>query len=540
LGIIVIVWAASNLLLVALQALGFGVGLNVHPLGEDREFTRLMANYPGLKLPHQFWTTLETRNPLAPWWYQAFSPLIFLLPEGLYLVRKLVDLFLAVSVYLLVNQISRARLPKLAFACGMLVLFWNFSGYVEQILWITLTAFGFSILSVYFYCRYLDSGRTTADDLVISLLLFFVALATYSIQCGVPIAVFLLALFRRQETTEGGRLSATVWGAIKDTVFFGVLFLLFIQVWITTSVPMDSFFDPGLFLKHFPKSIANLVWHSDTSELIRSLNQHWPLWLVTASVGVGAILFYWLFVVFARKVATPAAAGSSVPHLDLVLVVFCALATPTLLLESTTAIWSPGTRSRMFQQGFQPVLYLSILFLLTEYLFRRTGRGAEHVRNVGIALLCALGAVIGLEYNRQLSEQTMFERKFETGLKKILPALEKPTHFVVKMKGMKMGAWYSGRSWLMPSLFVETAYNSNAVWLDPVYEGEPKASKPVTLGSDQLGIYSPESDAWIPYRDVVFVEFDGQRATRLTSIDQETFSGYAALYAREKPFAAGF
>src|SRR5215469_17291703 len=100
----------------------------------------------------------------------------------------------------------------------------------------------------------------------------------------------------------------------------------------------------------------------------------------------------------------------------------------------------------MVQQGFQPVLYLSILFLLTEYLFRRTERGVEYVRNVGIALFCALAVVLGLEYNRALSEQSMFERKLETGLKAILPSIGKPTHFVVKMKGMKMGVWYSGRA----------------------------------------------------------------------------------------------
>jgi hypothetical protein len=57
---IVLVWAASNLLLLALQALGFGVGFHVHPLGEDRELTRLMANYPGLEMQLQFWTALET------------------------------------------------------------------------------------------------------------------------------------------------------------------------------------------------------------------------------------------------------------------------------------------------------------------------------------------------------------------------------------------------------------------------------------------------------------------------------------------------
>jgi hypothetical protein len=544
LWIIFLVWAASNLLLLALQALGLGVGFHVHPLGEDRQMIRLMANYPGLEMHRQFWATLESRNPLAPWWYQAFSPLIFLLPEGLYLLRKLVDLFLAASVYLLVNQISRARLPKFAFACGVLVLLWNFSGYEEQILWIPLIAFGFSILSVYFYCRYLDSGRATADDLVISLLLFFVGLATYSIQCGVPVAVFLLGLFRRQETTGGWRLSSAVCGAIKDTVFFGVLFVLFIQVWITTSGPLIGFshVGPGLFLNRFLRSIANLVWHYDTSLLIRELNYHLPLWLVMASVSVSAILFYCLFAAFARKVATPRTAGSFVPLLDLVLVlaVFWSLVAPTVLLESTTASFSPGSRSRMVQQGFQPVVYLTILCLLTEYLFRRTAQGVEYVRNVGIALLCALAAVFGLEYNRVLSEQSMFERKLETGLKQILPSIGKPTHFVVKMKGMKMGVWYSGLAASMPSLFVETAYNFNAVWLDPVYEGKPKASKPVTFGSDQQGIYSPESDGWIPYQDVVLVEFDGQRATRLTSIDRETFSGYGALYAREKPFDAGF
>jgi hypothetical protein len=549
LWIIVLVWAASNLLLLVLQALSLGVGFQVHPLAEDREWIRLAANYPGLEMPHQFWATLENRNPLAPWLYQAFSPLIFLMPEGLYLLRKLVDLFLAISVYLLVNQISRARLPKFALACGVIVLFWNFSGYVEQIMWIMLTSFGFSILSVHFYCRYLDSGRAKADYFVISLLLFFVALATYSIQCGVPIAVFLLALFRQQETTGRRRLSAAVVGAIKDTAFFGILFVLFIQIWITTSVPMSGFFhlDPGFFLRHFLRSIAYFVWHNDTSSLILSLNRHWPLWLVVASVVISATLFYWLFFFFQRKEAIPPGAGLSVSHLDmlLALAVICALVAPTLLLESTTTIWAPGSRSRFVQQGFQPVFYLSILFLLTGYLFGRTGRRMEYVRNVGISLLCALAVVLGLEYNRKLSEQSMIERRLEAGLKEILPAIGKPTHFVVKMKGMRFGDWYSGAAWSMPSLFAETVYNSNTVWLDPVYEGEAKASHAVTFGSDQQGIYSPESGStpesgsWIPYQDVVLLEFDGRKVTRLTSIDPDTFSGYGALYSRDKPLAAG-
>jgi hypothetical protein len=55
----------------------------------------------------------------------------------------------------------------------------------------------------------------------------------------------------------------------------------------------------------------------------------------------------------------------------LVLGVNFALAAPTVLLESTTATWYPGTRSRMFQEGFEPVLDLSILYLVTEFLFKQ-------------------------------------------------------------------------------------------------------------------------------------------------------------------------
>ncbi|MBV9392217.1 MAG: hypothetical protein JOY96_10025, partial [Verrucomicrobia bacterium] len=251
-----------------------------------------------------------------------------------------------------------------------------------------------------------------------------------------------------------------------------------------------------------------------------------------------AILFYFLFAATGRREASSPANSVVLRDSVLALAIFCALVAPTVVLEATTEIWAPGSRSRMVQQGFQPVLYLSILFLLTDYLFRWTRRGTEYVRNVGIALLCALAVIIGLEYNRKLSYQSMFDHKLETGLKKIQPAITRPTHFVVKMKGTRLYDWYSGAALTMPSLFVETAYNSDAVWLDPIYEGDPGISKLVIFGSDQQGIYSPESGAWIPYQDVVFVEFDGKKVTPLTSIDRETFAGYGARYTRDTPLAA--
>lgn len=188
-----------------------------------------------------------------------------------------------------------------------------------------------------------------------------------------------------------------------------------------------------------------------------------------AGGGAAAFLFYRLLAVFPQKQAAPPSAGPPVDisDLGLILLVFCALVALTVLLESTSSIWYPGSRSRMVQQGFQPVVYLSVLFLLAEFAFRRTGRRVDFARDLGVVLLCAFATVLGLEYNRQLVEQTTFEHKLETQLKRVLPAIVKPTHFVVKMKAMKWGVWYSGKAPTMPSLFAQAAYNSNSVWLAP-------------------------------------------------------------------------
>src|SRR5260221_5180202 len=99
------------------------------------------------------------------------------------------------------------------------------------------------------------------------------------------------------------------------------------------------------------------------------------------------------------------------------------------------------------------------------------------------------------------------------------------------MRGMKTGVWYSGVTSLMPSLFVETAYNSNAVWLDPVYEGEPKSSKPVTFGSDQQGIYSPESGGLSFLSQGGFFEVAGPRGGRFARNCHQAFCRYPAVYS---------
>ena len=74
-SIIVVLWVGVTMCLLVLQAFNLHYGFRVWPMGEDRNWLRFMLDAPGLGLVRQFWLTND-RNPLSPWWYLIFSPLI--------------------------------------------------------------------------------------------------------------------------------------------------------------------------------------------------------------------------------------------------------------------------------------------------------------------------------------------------------------------------------------------------------------------------------------------------------------------------------
>jgi len=75
--------------------------------------------------------------------------------------------------------------------------------------------------------------------------------------------------------------------------------------------------------------------------------------------------------------------------------------------------------------------------------------------------VCA-GSRCWSEVQRQGADEVRKEAR--SGLKRIIFRVDQPTHFVVKMKGLKLGEWYSGVSVSMPSFFIKTAYlNFNEV-----------------------------------------------------------------------------
>src|SRR4029450_4395910 len=118
--VLALAWCATFLLLCVCQLVGLPLAIVVHPTGEDRVWTDLLEHSGG-KRTAQAWWAIASRNPLAPWWYEAFSPLIQKVPGGLYVARKLLDLFLACSVALFINQgcsgTSRASREKSSSRC---------------------------------------------------------------------------------------------------------------------------------------------------------------------------------------------------------------------------------------------------------------------------------------------------------------------------------------------------------------------------------------------------------------------------------------
>jgi hypothetical protein len=535
--VIVLVWIATIALLFALQTMGFGIGLSVIPLGEDRVWTQLLTNNSGFAVQRQWWQ-LASRNPLAPWWYWGVSPLILALPESLYAVRKLLDLFLAVSVFLLINQIGRGKSPRLALACGILVLLWNFSGYLEQIMITMLIALGFSVLSVFFYCRYLDGNRKVPEHLVLSLLLFFVALGTYSIQSGVPLAVFFLAMLRRPDAAEAvASTGERFQRAVVDTALYVGFFVLFTQIWITTSGATSSFFklDASVFWKNLWSSIVNFLWHEDTTELVKSVADHWTVWSIAGTLAAATGFFFWLlWRASVKPLATDAGQDRRTAGAAWLCVgVILALVAPTIVLETTTTLWYPGSRSRMVQQVFEPVIYLAVVFTILAVFQHSLRMRSRAVETGTVALLCAFATVLGLEYNRQLMEQTALERNLEKGLKAVVPAITQPTHFIVRVHD---AYWYGGRWPAMTTLYAQTIYKSASTTLDAIYAGSSsEMAKPVTFGEDSKGVYSPARATWVPYIQVIVLDFDGTTVLKTNPVDAKDFDGFQAKFARERP-----
>lgn len=528
--ILLLIWVAYLLLLFFLQLLGLSFGYKVWPLGEDRNWMNFIIRSPGPKMTQAFWQ-IDGRNPLSAWWWLAISKLVINTDYGLYAVRKLVDPFLAVSTYLLLNQLARGKNQIFCFSVALTVLLWNFNAYHEQIIWEFLITIGLNLLCIYFYCRYVDSNRLNGSLLAASLILYLIAISTYTLQSGAPFAIASIAYFRQ----PAGHLRDRFKTTIVDTSFYLALFITYTCIWYTVSQNKEIYyaFDWNLFAKQFIHSIREFIFHDNFYYFWQTCMNDWSIKIIVGILVSGfstALLL--LNVLFKNKNDQVSKA------LFLwVSVILIAIAFPTIILESTSIIWVPGTRSPMTQQVWQPLLYIAFVYLFI-CLVPFSHRAKNLIARLLVSALLAFVLLLNLNYNYHLVLRTYYQKNLKKGIKSInVGSIEKP-YFLLKFTRP-----YDADLNTIPitiTNYVNSMLPHKSFFLRviPNYHLPGFTDWRVQIGEDSEGAKNaaPLGDSsLVPYKNLWIIYFDGEKVWVPKVLYKDDFAGLEVDWNRKSP-----
>lgn len=354
-AVVAAAWAGFLALIAILHVLRQGTGFAVWPLGEDRNWIDMLQRGDAVGTARMFWA-IDGRNPLSAWWYISLGPLILGLEPGLLLIRYTMGLALALCAYALMRTLlGRAGRPwQLGIAIAIALSMAN--AYFDNIFWNLQGALIVSIACIIAYLRYVQGGRTSAALYGCSLVLWFLAFASYSIQCGAIAAIFYLAL---RHPPCRPNIAARLAAIALELAPFAVLFVLFVLVWQTST--LGSGFGLAPQADALLTSLREGIWHSDLGLLtavLKAMPGHTAFAGASALLAAGIALALWL-----RRPRELAARPAARPLVDLLVVALC-IALPTIAVEASNPAWGPGSRWRMIYQFTSPVFHLGLVALV--------------------------------------------------------------------------------------------------------------------------------------------------------------------------------
>ena len=527
------VWAGWLGVLALLGLLGLGTGLSVWPMGEDRNWIGLLRLGSAGETARGFWQ-IDHRNPLSPWWYIAFRRLILAWPYGLFMLRNLVGLALAMSAYALIATWLGARARAFAATIGCLIAIFTFNAFFDQIYWNFQAALACSILCV--VC-YLNHRRRPASGqwLAAALVLWLVAIATYTIQTGAVVAIAFAAWTLRERHSGRGPIAGLAAG-LRDVAAatwpFGAVLVLFILIWQTTSVPTETFVGtPGI--GRLFESLATGLWHPD-STLMGQILAHSPHRLAFGLVG---LLVFALVVAALRGPVMPAVGMGALA--GLVLLAGC-LTVPTLFVETLGTQWPPGSRWRMIYQFTTPVFDLALLGIAALALARALGRTAWRW---GVALCFGLAALGSLAHNERQVLLTRNERALRATI--LRDAIEQARfqrtdlHYLVLLDNLTR--WFAvdqlspvyARTWF-PRLQASFRLVPGSIY-EPLQAGPP-----VAFLDDEAGVANATVDgSTLPYARIRIVMARQGLFSIVEHLQESDLAGLRATWRRTGPVTLG-
>ena len=545
-GTVVCVWTAAIVSVMIGRWLRLGVGLNVWFSGQDFDWYIILKEGLGLVSSEQEFL-IDHRNPLSGWVYSAFSPVILSGPSGLYQLHLLSCLFLGLSVALLTWRLGREKTVVLPACIGSAISIWWIWTTIEQVVWLMLSVYALSALAVFCYCTYVDSGRIKSAHYAWSIVLWLTALGCYTIQSGAILAFVFISLLR-QPYIGHKSIKNSILCTCKDVAPHTSIALIYLLIWMTAS---QGFFDDPSVQRstHFELNVGSMflslqyiLWHPSFTKIISNIISFWT-WYALSICLFFSVLFSFNMLLILVRIQKDVI---SICGPMWVLLVSLCIATPTLLLESTSPVWAPGLRSDMLLPAFTPSVALSLLALALG-LTRLTTRRQSILLSFGASLLIGLVYIASLEQNRQGQVMTKWMMNLANGIRPLANASAGPLHFIVlnDSKVSYMGGFFANRfaqsvlnripfRWLNTSSDVDTTLRIAETSEAPTgFTGSWK----VVFDLDAVGVKGAlfGSDTAVAYSTVRVVRFDGVRVVPLSRIGTSDLTGYQAELNRKDP-----
>jgi hypothetical protein len=515
-------WLLLIIIMLCLQGLGYDFGFRVWPIGEVRNWLMFLHDRPGVGAAKLFWS-VDSRNPLSPWWYLAARPLIQHQDSAFLILHLAVGLLTGLSAYILLRDVIPGRGRLFAVSLGMLVSQFITTVYRDDIVWISIAALSCNLLTMWTFLRSKATEKHAAWWRSLSLVFWLVAISTYSLQCGALLGIAVLSFVRN---ITGSRLGhkAIIRSVLIATIELGpyiAVFVIYNMIWLTTSAPFSS--DLKFSFDQMLRSLSIGLWHTDYGIFWDWANESGIIF-DTAVFAVTAIAMFSFFH-FVRDYKF----GLQWRHMPVILVIGISVVGPTVALESSSDIFYPGTRFRMVTQFWVPFLFcvtlaLTLMVLPLKELMR------TRIWQAGIALAGGAAVVLVLGFNRTQVIYTRAETHFFDDLKAIVARDRNsgstfPRYYLIRLDASK--PYFYGSN-------IETAYTRTVLDSDVRFRTAPPPPSyyegpAISFQTDGVVL---GNDPPIPYKQVSLLAWNGLSLVEVPMIDEEAAKRLRARWAR--------